>query len=103
MQEPSEEEREQREAEFEEQLRARVVRSDLIGRDRHFRRYWWLQGMAPHMSPKAITSSFPENLQQTYLPSVWACSWAQQNTCTLGVMMGGRMKIRVNPLNIPCR
>ena len=44
LQEPTEEEREQREAEFEEQLRMRVVRSDLIGRDRHFRRYWWLQG-----------------------------------------------------------
>lgn len=43
-QEATEEEREAREAEFEEQLRARLVRSDLIGRDRHFRRYWWLQG-----------------------------------------------------------
>ena len=44
LQEPTEEEREQRETEFEEQLRMRVVRSDLIGRDRHFKRYWWLQG-----------------------------------------------------------
>ncbi len=40
VQEPTEEDREQREAQFEEQLRARVVRSDLIGRDRHFRRYY---------------------------------------------------------------
>ena len=39
-----EEERERREAEFEEALRARAVRSDLLGRDRAFRRYWWLQG-----------------------------------------------------------
>ena len=44
-QDPTEEEREQREAEFEEALRMRVVRSDMIGRDRHFRRYWWLQGI----------------------------------------------------------
>ena len=44
-QEPTEEEREQREAEFEEALRMRVVRSDMIGRDRHFRRYWWLHGV----------------------------------------------------------
>ena len=52
LQEPTEEEREQREAEFEEQLRMRVVRSDLIGRDRHFRRYWWLQGRIPDLSSK---------------------------------------------------
>ena len=44
-QDPTEEEREQREAEFGEALRMRVVRSDMIGRDRHFRRYWWLQGI----------------------------------------------------------
>ena len=44
-QDPTEGEREQREAEFEEALRMRVVRSDMIGRDRHFRRYWWLQGI----------------------------------------------------------
>jgi len=48
LQEPTEEEREQREAEFEEQLRMRVVRSEMIGRDRHFRRYWWLQGAFGH-------------------------------------------------------
>ena len=48
LQEPTEEEREQREAEFEEQLRMRVVRSEMIGRDRHFRRYWWLQGASGH-------------------------------------------------------
>ncbi len=39
-----EEARQQREAEFDEQLRARAVRADLLGQDRHFRRYWWLQG-----------------------------------------------------------
>ena len=50
LQEPTEEEREQREAEFEEQLRMRVVRSNLIGRDRHFRRYWWLQGRTSDIS-----------------------------------------------------
>ncbi len=48
LQEPTEEEREQREVEFEEQLRMRVVRSEMIGRDRHFRRYWWLQGALGH-------------------------------------------------------
>lgn len=39
-----EEARRQREAEFDEQLRARAVRADMLGQDRHFRRYWWLQG-----------------------------------------------------------
>ena len=68
LQEPTEEEREQREAEFEEQLRMRVVRSDLVGRDRHFRRYWWLQGVvsalaihpASACSPPIHPASFPE-------------------------------------------
>ena len=59
LQEPTEEEREQREAEFEEQLRARVVRSDLIGRDRHFRRYWWLQGRALTISRPSCSQLRP--------------------------------------------
>ena len=53
-QDPTEEEREQREAEFEEALRMRVVRSDMIGRDRHFRRYWWLQGVYTYPSAPGI-------------------------------------------------
>ncbi len=39
-----EEVRQKREAEFDEQIRARAVRADLLGQDRHCRRYWWLQG-----------------------------------------------------------
>ncbi|BDA50716.1 probable tyrosine-protein kinase BAZ1B at N-terminal half [Coccomyxa sp. Obi] len=39
-----EEVRQRREAEFDEQIRARAVRADLLGQDRHCRRYWWLQG-----------------------------------------------------------
>ena len=39
-----EEARQQREAEFDEQLRARAVRADMLGQDRHFRRNWRLQG-----------------------------------------------------------
>lgn len=39
-----EELRQKREAEFDEQIRARAVRADLLGQDRHCRRYWWLQG-----------------------------------------------------------
>ncbi len=64
LQEPTEEEREQREAEFEEQLRMRVVRSDLIGRDRHFRRYWWLQGTSCYPHP-AVPSSLSHTLIQS--------------------------------------
>ena len=32
------------EAAFEEALEARAVRSEALGTDRHFRRYWWLPG-----------------------------------------------------------
>ncbi len=67
LQEPTEEEREQREAEFEEQLRMRVVRSDLIGRDRHFRRYWWLQGTSCHQRP-ALSLPLSHSLTHSVIP-----------------------------------
>ena len=73
-QDPTEEEREQREAEFEEALRMRVVRSDMIGRDRHFRRYWWLQGIACCPSAQGMTAFQVALLKGSWELGVWD-SW----------------------------
>lgn len=55
--EEKEAERQRREAEFDEQLRARAVRADCLGQDRHFRRYWWLQGVRSQHS--AVSAYYP--------------------------------------------
>ena len=53
-----EEVRQKREAEFDEQIRARAVRVDLLGLDRHCRRYSWLQGEGHGCSVTCMHAAF---------------------------------------------
>lgn len=47
-----------REAALEESLAGCVVRTQPLGFDRHFRRYWWFQGASP--DAKLCRQSLPE-------------------------------------------
>ena len=52
-----EEEQREKEAALDEALDARAIRGEALGQDRHFRRYWWYPGAAPH--PKHTPSADP--------------------------------------------